>query len=78
MIFSSITNCDPGNVFETFEKLKKQKIRCSVVSLSAALQVLIKLTQATKGDFFLAKDKDHFKDILKVIPYIKLSENPYV
>ncbi len=35
VIFSSITNCDPGNINETFEKLKANYISCSVISLSA-------------------------------------------
>ena len=40
VIFTSITNCDPSNIFETFEKLKAREIKCSVISLSAGIYVL--------------------------------------
>jgi transcription initiation factor TFIIH subunit 2 len=43
VIYSSITNCDPSNVFNTFAKLNEKEIRCSVISLSAAIYVLEKL-----------------------------------
>lgn len=66
VIFSSITNCDPGNIFETFDKLQKTSIKCSVISLSAGLHVLHKCTSTTKGEFFLAKDQAHFQELLKV------------
>jgi len=56
IIYCSITNCDPGNVFETFEKLKKSSISTSVISLSASLFILQKVTQLTNGEFYLAKD----------------------
>jgi transcription initiation factor TFIIH subunit 2 len=40
VVFSSITNCDPGNIFESINKLATKKIECSVISLSAAIHVL--------------------------------------
>ncbi|CDW88627.1 ssl1p [Stylonychia lemnae] len=42
IIYCSITNCDPGNVFETFDKLKSQSISASVISLSSSLFILQK------------------------------------
>eukprot|EP00347_Sterkiella_histriomuscorum_P002583 403367585 len=65
IIFCSITNCDPGNIFETYDKLKSKMITCSVISLSASMFILQKVTQLTGGEFFLSKDQAHFQDLLK-------------
>jgi len=40
VIFSSITNCDPGNIFETFMTMSKSGVKGSVISLSAAIYML--------------------------------------
>ena len=56
VIFSSITNCDRGNIAETYEKLQSKSIACSVISLTAGIYVLQKITQVTSGEFFLAKN----------------------
>jgi transcription initiation factor TFIIH subunit 2 len=34
-VFSSLTNSDPGNIFQTIARLKQDQISCSVISLSA-------------------------------------------
>ena len=60
IINSSITNCDPDNIFESIESLKNEGIICSVISLSASIHILKSLTNATEGMFFLAKNKDHY------------------
>ena len=39
-LFSSLTNCDPGDIFKTIEKVSQQNIRCNVISLSASINVL--------------------------------------
>ena len=65
VIFSSITNCDPGNVFEAFDRLATERVQCSVISLSAGIYMLQKLCERTQGDFMLSKTKEHFQDLLK-------------
>jgi transcription initiation factor TFIIH subunit 2 len=57
LINSSISICDPGDIFKTIQKLKQKNVVCSVVSLSSELHVLSKLSKETNGSFFLAKDK---------------------
>ena len=66
VIFSSLTNCDPGDILETFAKLKQKKIQASVISLSAEIFVLKNLCERAwpGGNFSLAKDKEHFEEIL--------------
>jgi len=65
VIFSSITNCDPSNIFDTYNKLNARDIKCSVISLSAAIHILQKLATTTNGEFHLAKDEAHFKELIK-------------
>lgn len=61
IINSSITNCDPDDIHVTMEKLKDHNIVCSVISLSAAIYILQQLCKQTQGQFFLAKNKDHYE-----------------
>lgn len=49
-VMSSLSSCDPGNIFNTFEQLKVQSIRCSVVGLSAELFACRKLAELTSGE----------------------------
>ena len=63
LINSSITNCDPGNIKDTIESLKVGKTICTIISLSAALHILQHLAKSTQGQFFTAKNKEHFEDI---------------
>jgi len=39
-VFSSLTNSDPGDIFQTINKLKDEHVCCNVISLSAAIYVL--------------------------------------
>lgn len=49
VIMSSLTTCDPTDILSTIETLKKDGIRCSVVSLSAEIRVCRYLTEQTNG-----------------------------
>jgi len=52
-------------------------MRCSVISLSSALFILQKITLVTSGEFFLAKDEQHFQDLLKkqLVPSDSIGES---
>lgn len=47
--FGSLTTCDPGDIQETIELLKKELVRVSIVGLAAEVQICRVLCQATKG-----------------------------
>lgn len=49
-IFGSLTTCDPGNIHDTADELKRLAIRCSVIGLSAEVQVFKLLCTTTKGN----------------------------
>ena len=65
----SLTTCDPGNVFETIDKLKGKSIRCSVVGISAEVHVCKHLAACTKGDYSVALDKEHMRKL--VLQHVK-------
>uniref|UniRef100_A0A803Y6H9 VWFA domain-containing protein n=1 Tax=Meleagris gallopavo TaxID=9103 RepID=A0A803Y6H9_MELGA len=49
IVFSSLTTCDPANIYELIKCLKAVKIRVSVIGLSAEVRVCTVLTRETGG-----------------------------
>ncbi|XP_067838862.1 general transcription factor IIH subunit 2 isoform X2 [Heptranchias perlo] len=49
VIFSSLTTCDPSNIYDLIKCLKAAKIRVSVIGLSAEVRVCTVLTRETGG-----------------------------
>ena len=65
ILFSSLTNCDPGDIQLTIRKLVELKVKVSVVSLTAEVFVLQNLAAQTLGEFCLARSKDHLEDLME-------------
>ncbi|KAJ9086006.1 hypothetical protein DSO57_1008521 [Entomophthora muscae] len=63
-IFGSLTTCDPGNIHDTADDLKRLAIRCSVIGLAAEVQVFKSLCNVTKGLYSVAFNEHHFRDVL--------------
>lgn len=64
VIFSSLTTCDPGNIYELIKTLNGLKIRVSVIGLSAEVRVCTILTRETGGSYNVILDESHFKELL--------------
>jgi len=64
VVFSSLTSCDPGNIYDTIDKVTQMGIRASVISLTAAVFVLERLCSLTGGQFYLVQKREHFEEIL--------------
>lgn len=64
VIMSSLTTCDPNDILTTIENLKKDGIRCSVISLSAEIHVCRYLTEQTNGSYAAVLDGSHYRDQL--------------
>uniref|UniRef100_A0A667XZ45 General transcription factor IIH subunit n=1 Tax=Myripristis murdjan TaxID=586833 RepID=A0A667XZ45_9TELE len=64
IIFSSLTTCDPANIYELTKTLKDLKIRVSVIGLSAEVRVCTVLTRETGGSYHVILDESHFKELL--------------
>lgn len=64
VIMGSLTTCDPSDILTTIEDLKKDGIRCSVISLSAEIRVCRYLTEQTSGSLAAVLDGAHYRDQL--------------
>lgn len=64
VIFSSLTTCDPANIYELIKTLNGLKIRVSVIGLSAEVRVCTILTRETGGSYNVILDESHFKELL--------------
>lgn len=60
-IVASLSTCDPSNIFGTFEILRRNNIRCSVVGLNAEVFVYKRLCTATSGRYDVILDAAHFE-----------------
>ncbi|KZT72130.1 TFIIH basal transcription factor complex, subunit SSL1 [Daedalea quercina L-15889] len=69
IIFGSLTTCDPGNIHDTLAECVKDRIRVSVVALAAEMKICRELCDKTGGQFGVALNEGHFKDLLfELIP----------
>uniref|UniRef100_A0A7N6AT75 General transcription factor IIH subunit n=1 Tax=Anabas testudineus TaxID=64144 RepID=A0A7N6AT75_ANATE len=64
IILSSLTTCDPANIYELIKTLKSLKMRVSVIGLSAEVRVCTVLTRETGGSYHVILDESHFKELL--------------
>ncbi|KAG6334245.1 hypothetical protein ID866_4836 [Astraeus odoratus] len=64
IIFGSLTTCDPGNIHDTLDVCIKNKIRISIVALAAEMKICRELCEKTGGQFGVAMNEGHFKDLL--------------
>lgn len=54
LISSSLVSCDPDDISKTIDDLSLKNFNASVISLSAQVYILEKLTQRTNGNFSVA------------------------
>ncbi|XP_061586153.1 general transcription factor IIH subunit 2 [Cololabis saira] len=64
IILSSLTTCDPTNIYELIKTLKSLKVRVSVIGLSAEVRVCTVLTRETGGSYHVILDEAHYKELL--------------
>ncbi|XP_004872901.1 general transcription factor IIH subunit 2 isoform X2 [Heterocephalus glaber] len=64
IIFSSLTTCDPSNIYDLIKTLKAAKIRVSVIGLSAEVRVCTALARETGGTYHVILDESHYKELL--------------
>ena len=64
MIYGALNTCDTDPIFKTIEKIKESSIRVSIVGLGAKVNILEKIAEATKGDYFVPVSGEHLVDIM--------------
>jgi transcription initiation factor TFIIH subunit 2 len=63
-IVSSLSTCDPGNVWTEIAATKAAKVRVSVVAVAAELHVSRRLTEETGGTYGVSLNADHLDDLI--------------
>ncbi|KAJ2692121.1 hypothetical protein H4R19_006220 [Coemansia spiralis] len=63
-VFGSLTTCDPGDIEQTLQALKRAEVRVSMVHLAAEVFVFKRICRETGGQFAVAVDADNMKDAL--------------
>ena len=64
-MMTSLATCDPGDVFETIEQARANKLHCSVIGLGAEVHVLRTLAEKTKGKYSVATGEPHLRQLLE-------------
>ncbi|XP_068857489.1 general transcription factor IIH subunit 2 isoform X1 [Aphelocoma coerulescens] len=64
VVLSSLTTCDPANIYDLIKCLKAVKIRVSVIGLSAEVRVCTVLARETGGTYHVILDESHYKELL--------------
>ena len=63
-IFGSLSFWDPGNILDTLEKLKMDKIRVSMVGLASQVHICNKIAEETGGFYNVLIDDRHLKELI--------------
>lgn len=64
VLFSSLSTCDPGDIFSTIKDAIALKIRISVICLAAEVFVCKQIAELTGGSFSVALDATHLSELL--------------
>ncbi|KAH9811560.1 Ssl1-like-domain-containing protein [Melampsora americana] len=64
VIMGSLTTCDPEDIHQTIERLENDRMRVSIVGLSAEIQICKEICRRTKGKYGVIMNETHFKDLL--------------
>eukprot|EP00871_Galdieria_phlegrea_P000065 jgi/Galph1/1059/GphlegSOOS_G5764.1 len=64
LLYNSLSSCDPGDIHETIDKVRQQKIRCSVVGTAAELYILRYLCSKTGGTYYVSMNENHLQALL--------------
>ncbi|CAO3661069.1 unnamed protein product [Rhizopus microsporus] len=76
LIFGSLTTCDPSDIHDTIDLLRKDMVRVNVVGLAAEVQICRTLSERTKGTYGVVLNEAHYKDLLfEVVPPPAMFEN---
>jgi transcription initiation factor TFIIH subunit 2 len=62
--YCSLTTCDPGNIFETIDALRRDGVRVSIVGFGACVHVCRSICERTLGSYAVALDAEHFRELL--------------
>jgi transcription initiation factor TFIIH subunit 2 len=80
VLFSSLSTCDPGDIFSTAAEAAALKIRISFVCLAAEVYVCRRVAELTDGTFGVARDNAHLQELVRAhavpVPDAKTEGDP--
>ncbi|KAJ3102192.1 hypothetical protein HDU96_009720 [Phlyctochytrium bullatum] len=62
LIFGSLTTCDPGDIFATLTSLVADRIRVSIVGLTAEMKICRTICQKTRGTYTVVLGDQHLRE----------------
>lgn len=62
----SMSTCDPGDIYDTIDKLVSENIRVSVISLAAEVYVCKKMAEKTGGSYGVCLNEEHFQELVNM------------
>ena len=65
VLFSSLSTCDPDDIFATAAEASRARLRISVICLAAEVFICRRLTELTEGVFAVARDNAHLAELLR-------------
>jgi transcription initiation factor TFIIH subunit 2 len=65
IVHSTITTCDPNDIFTTIAAARKLRVRVSVVSISCEVFIFRHVTEETRGDFHVCRDAQDLIETLR-------------
>jgi transcription initiation factor TFIIH subunit 2 len=77
-IFGSLSFWDPGDIENTIDKLKREKVSVSMVGLASQVQICNRIADETGGFYNVMIDDRHLKELIFQIiipPAIRQVEN---
>lgn len=63
-IFGSLSFWDPGDIEKTIDKLKREKVRVSMVGLASQVQICNRIADETGGFYNVLIDDRHLKELI--------------
>ena len=64
IIQNALCTNDPGNIYDTIQKLVDNKIRCNIIGLGAEMFICRKIAMDTNGTYAVALNQSHLRTLI--------------
>lgn len=64
VVYSALSSCDPGDVWQAVEDARRLRVRVSIVCLAAEVFLCRRVCELTGGSFAVATDREHLRELL--------------
>ncbi|GAB4822276.1 hypothetical protein N2152v2_009322 [Parachlorella kessleri] len=64
MLYAALSTCDPGNILDSIKGAKQQRVRVSIIGLSAEVHICKVIAQDTGGTYGVALSEAHLEQLV--------------